>query len=76
MMMVMMMLMMILMELGLKKCVTMILKSGNVFKESEGMVLPVGQVLKTIDDEAYRYLGITAVDVIKEGKRSELFSVE
>ena len=64
------------MELGLKKCVTMILKSGNVFKESEGMVLPVGQVLKTIDDEAYRYLGITAVDVIKEGKRSELFSVE
>ena len=31
----------------------MILKSGNVFKESEGKVLPVGQVMKTNDDEAY-----------------------
>ena len=45
------------MEFGLTKCGVIILKRGKVVK-LDGIVLATGEVMKTIDGEGYKYLGI------------------
>ena len=44
------------MEFGLTKCGVIILKQGKVVKLNR-IVLTTGEVMKTIDDEGYKYLG-------------------
>ena len=45
------------MEFGIKKCGVLVLKRGKIAKTEE-IVLPDGQVVKEIDDNGYKYLGI------------------
>ena len=47
------------MEFGIKKCGVLVLKRGKVDKvKSRGLNLPNGKLMKTIDEERYKYLGI------------------
>ena len=45
------------MEFGLKKCGVLVLKRGKVVK-SEGIDLPEGRQMKTVEDDGYKYLGV------------------
>ena len=45
------------MELGLKKCSVLVLKRGKVDK-CDGVILPDGQMVKEIEENGYRYLGL------------------
>ena len=55
------------MEFGIKKCGILVLKRGKVDKnKSNGLNLPNEQVMKAIDEEGYKYLGILEYDKIKE----------
>uniref|UniRef100_A0A1X7TDD6 Reverse transcriptase domain-containing protein n=1 Tax=Amphimedon queenslandica TaxID=400682 RepID=A0A1X7TDD6_AMPQE len=51
------------MEFGVAKCGMLVLKRGKVVK-SEGIILPSGDVVKEIEEEGYRYLGILEKDEI------------
>ena len=47
------------MEFGIKKCGVLVLERGKVDKvKSRGLNLPNGKLMKTIDEERYKYLGI------------------
>ena len=63
------------MEFGLTKCGVIILKRGKVVKLG-GIVLPTGEVMKTIDDEGYKYLGILELDEIMEERMKDKFMNE
>ena len=63
------------MEFGLTKCGVIILKRGKVVKLG-GIVLPTGEVMKTIDDEGYKYLGILELDEIMEKRMKDKFMNE
>ena len=63
------------MEFDLKKCGALILKKEKVVK-FEGVDLPVGQKIKTVDDDGYKSLWVLEYDdllheKIKNGLRSE-----
>ena len=62
-------------EFGINKCGTLFLKRGNVV-ESRGVLLPDGILLKAIDEEGYKYLGIMEVDKIKENEMKLQFAKE
>ena len=51
------------MEFGLRKCGVLVLKRGVVV-ESEGIVLPDGETMKSVDEDGYKYLGILEKDGI------------
>ena len=63
------------MEFGIKKCGVLILKRGKVV-ECEGIVLPNGEKMKTIEDEGYKYLRILEMDEIKEEAMKNRFKKE
>ena len=47
------------MEFGIEKCGVLVLKRRKVDKvKSRGLNLPNGKLMKTIDEERYKYLGI------------------
>ena len=51
-------------EFGIKKCGVLVLKRGKVDKaKSKDLNLPNGKLMKTIDEEGYRYLGILEYDI-------------
>ena len=55
------------MEFGIKKCGVLVLKRGKVDKaKSRGLNLPNGKLMKTIDEERKKYLGILEHDKVKE----------
>ena len=55
------------MEFGIKKCGFLVFKQGKVDKaKSIGLNLPNGKLMKTIDEEVYKYLGILEYDKVKE----------
>ena len=57
------------MEFGIKKCRVLVLKRGKVDKaKSRGLNLPDGKLMKTIDEEGYKYLGILEYDKVKKRK--------
>ena len=62
-------------EFGLTKCGFIILKRRKVVK-LDGTVLPTGEVMKTIDDEGYKYLGILELDEIMEERMKNKFMNE
>uniref|UniRef100_A0A1X7VHN8 Reverse transcriptase domain-containing protein n=1 Tax=Amphimedon queenslandica TaxID=400682 RepID=A0A1X7VHN8_AMPQE len=49
------------MEFGVRKCGALVLKRGVVV-ESEGIVLPDGETMKSVDEDRYKYLGILEKD--------------
>ena len=54
-------------EFGIKKCGVLILTRGKVNEvKSRGFNLPNGKLMKTIDEEGYKYLGILEYDKVKE----------
>ena len=59
------------MEFGIKKCGILSLKRGKV-TEHEGIILPSGDKMKSIEDEGgYKYLGILEMDVFLEKEMKE-----
>ena len=55
------------MEFGIKKCGILVLKQGKVAKAKyRGLNLQNGKLMKTIDEEGYKYLGILEYDKVKK----------
>ena len=55
------------MEFGIKKCGILVLKRGKVDKvNSRGLNVLNRKLMKTIDEEEYKYLGILEYDKLKE----------
>ena len=55
------------MEFGIKKFGVLILKRGKVYKDKcIGFNLPNGKLMKAIDEEGYKYVGILDYDKVKE----------
>jgi hypothetical protein len=63
------------MEFGIQKCGVLVLKRGKIIK-SEGIKLCSGEVIKEVEEEGYKYLGILETDNIKESKMKEVFQKE
>ena len=59
------------MKFVIKKCGVLVLKRGKIAK-MEGVVLPVWQVLKDIEERVYRYLGILETEKLKEKEVKDL----
>ena len=55
------------MELGMKKYVILIIKSGEVVR-CEGIKLPNCELIKEVEKVGYKYLGIVELDKIKENE--------
>ena len=52
---------------GIKKCGILVLKRGEVHKtKTRSLNLPNGKLMKTVDEEWYKYLGILEYDKVKE----------
>ena len=65
------------MEFGIKKCGVLVFKRQKVDKaKSRGLNLPNGKLMKTIDEEGYKYLGILEYDKVKEGEMKTEFVSE
>ena len=48
----------------------LVFKQGNVDKaKSGGLNLPNGKLMKTIDEEGYKYLGIIEYDKVKKKRK-------
>ena len=52
------------MEFGLPKCVMLIMKRRKVVK-SERISMPEGKVMKNVEEDEYKYIGILETDAIK-----------
>ena len=62
------------MEFGIKKCEVLVLKQGKVDKaKSRGLNLRDGKLMKTMDEEEYKYLCILEYDKIKENEMKTEF---
>ena len=65
------------MEFGIKKCGVLMMKKGKLDKrKSNGIILPSGETIKSIEDSGYKYLGILECDSIKEKEMKESFCKE
>ena len=53
------------MEFGIKKCGVLILKRGKVV-DYEGVFLPDGELMKVVENDGYKYLGILEIDGVME----------
>ena len=62
-------------EFGVKKCGVVIIKRGKVVT-SDGIQLPNGESIKTVDDEGYRYLGMLEIDQIMQQQMKVLIQKE
>ncbi len=63
------------MQFGLKKCGVLVMKRGKVVNQN-GIALPNGQIMKEIDENGYKYLGIVEMDKIKETDMKDKFASE
>ena len=63
------------MEFGLKKCGVLIMKRGKLVK-LEGVTLPDGHVMREVEQDGYKYLGIVELDKIKEAEMKDQFRKE
>ena len=60
----------IVMEFGMKKCGILTMKRGKVVR-FEGIKLPNCKVMKEVEKEGYKYLGIVELDKTKENEMKE-----
>ena len=63
------------MKFGVKKCAVLILKRGKVV-ECNGIILPDGQVMKKMDENGYKYLGILEYNQAMEKEMKTIFRKE
>ena len=63
------------MEFGMKKCGMLLMNRGKVVS-SEGIELSDGEVMKDIEENGYKYLGVIEYDRIKETEMKESFGKE
>ena len=63
------------MEFGVKKCGVLILKRGKVV-EYEGVLLPDGELMKVVENDGYKYLGILEIDGVMEDEMKMKFRKE
>ena len=49
------------MEFGIRKCGVLVLKKGKVV-DFDGVQLPKGERMQSVEEECYKYLGILEVD--------------
>ena len=65
------------MKFGIKKCGVLVLKRGEIDgAKSRGLKLPTGKLMKTIDEEVYKYLVILEYDKVKEKEMKTEFDRE
>jgi hypothetical protein len=65
------------MEFGMDKCAVLTMKGGKrVVSDSYGMELPSGEVMKEVDENGYKYLGILQTDRVMNGDMKEKIKVE
>ncbi len=61
------------MEFGLDKCAMLVIERGvKVSDDCEGIGLPDGQMIKTVDEDGYKYLGVLEGAGIKTREMKEL----
>ena len=63
------------MELGIKKCVVIIMNKGKV-KSTDGIELPSGEKIREIEEDGYKHLGILEYDRVKEQEMKDKFRNE
>ena len=63
------------MEFGVRKCGVIILRRGKVVR-SDGVELPNGETIRSIEADGYKYLGILEADTILEKEMKEMFQKE
>ena len=63
------------MEFGVKKCGVSILKRGKVV-DYEGVLLPDGELMKVVENDGYKYLGILEIDGVMEDEMKMKFRKE
>ena len=63
------------MEFGIKKCGVLVMKKGKV-ASTEGIELPSGDIIKDIENEGYKYLGILEFDSVRENEMIRHFQRE
>ena len=63
------------MEFGLKKCGVILMKRGKLV-EFDGIVLPNDTIMKTVDEDGYKYLGILELDDIMHQEMKGKFKKE
>ena len=63
------------MEFGIEKCATLKLEKGKR-TEGIGITLPTGEVLKDLEEDGYRYLGILEADTILHTKMKTIVTAE
>ena len=63
------------MEFGIRKCSVLVLKKGKVV-ESDGVLLPNGERMQSVEEEGYKYLGILEVDDLQHTVMKEQFCAE
>ena len=63
------------MMFGVQKCGVVVMKRGKVVN-SDGIQLPNGESIKSVDEEGYKYLGILEIDEIMNQTMKELVQKE
>ena len=63
------------MEFGMDKCAVLLMKDGKQV-ESEGVELPSGEVMKDVDENGYKYLGVLQAEKVKNREMKEKVRVE
>ena len=63
------------MEFGLKKCAVIVMKKGKMVR-FDGIQLPNEEVMKSIDEKGYTYLGVIEMDEIKEQEMKKIVITE
>ena len=58
------------MEFGISKCAILIMKRGKIVK-CDGIVMPGNEVMKSLEEEGYKYLGILEIDNVKHEEMKE-----
>ena len=60
------------MEFGIRKCSVLVLKKGRVV-DSDGVQLPNGGRMQSVEEEGYKYLGILEVNDLQHTVMKERF---
>jgi len=63
------------MQFGIEKCATIKLQRGKV-KHTEGIVLPNAQVIREVNEDDYKYLGVLETDQIKHDEMKDKVKTE
>ena len=63
------------MEFELKKCGVLLMKRGRKVR-FDGITLFEGQIMREIEEEGYKYLGILEVDMMREKEMKKRFGRE